>query len=415
MTKITYKKSKKYFNSIFAIIIAVVFAFVFLRFFFEKVSAPLLWGSFAMALLFSLIAFFVVRSDIYSYIQFDDKSGLEFYRGLGESKKILVSEFDSFYISDSFIALYYKKDGIEKKQRLTISGEFDDTDSLIEFLKKNTRCINVEHYNEAVNDFKNENGGMSSREQSDYLNELRHTAKILRWIGIVIAALAYLASYAPKYIGYSAGILIHKICILICAAYALALLFVVKFSHGKFFFNASDKTLYPSVLFPFGYCAFSLLLNALLWMNYIYDISWMFKISLGITAVMFVLYFVLVWAVDKKIQSDGKEKIKSLLGLFVLLFVFSLGFAVSVNCVFDDSSPIVYERTVTGKHISSGKTTTHYLTVSPWIDSSRPEKDVRVEREFYSLVNPGDSVKINLYEGKFLINWFSVELAEEIE
>jgi hypothetical protein len=94
--------------------------------------------------------------------------------------------------------------------------------------------------------------------------------------------------------------------------------------------------------------------------------------------------------------------------LFWSLFslAFTAGALKEANCLFDDSRPQSFTATVTGKRVSSGKSTTYHLTLSPWGPVTRPE-DIQVPFRFYGAVAVNEKLELLLRPGRLGYPWFA--------
>jgi hypothetical protein len=87
------------------------------------------------------------------------------------------------------------------------------------------------------------------------------------------------------------------------------------------------------------------------------------------------------------------------------------GVAVS-DVFFDHAKPTAYTASVVGGHVSSGKTTTYYLRLTPW-GPVQTEDDVSVAESVYSAAHIGDQVCLSLSPGWLKAAWFRVVPCEE--
>ena len=86
---------------------------------------------------------------------------------------------------------------------------------------------------------------------------------------------------------------------------------------------------------------------------------------------------------------------------------YGYGIAVQANVLPDRSAPQLFQATVTGKHESTGKTTTYYLELPPWGPQSGPN-EVTVQRDLYRNVAAGDTVCLWVYPGLLHVQWYRV-------
>jgi hypothetical protein len=78
-----------------------------------------------------------------------------------------------------------------------------------------------------------------------------------------------------------------------------------------------------------------------------------------------------------------------------------------MNCAFDHSSPEIYNVTVLDHHIRHGRTTSHYLLLSPW-GPMQEAQEMDVRTSLYNATSVGDTLSVNFKAGLFHIPWFVV-------
>jgi FtsH-binding integral membrane protein len=94
--------------------------------------------------------------------------------------------------------------------------------------------------------------------------------------------------------------------------------------------------------------------------------------------------------------------------LAVLLFYaasYSFGLATVADTVADRTRASIYFVPVTGKHVSSGKSTTYYLRLAPWGPLDKPN-DISVSRGSYYYMQSGDQVCLGLHPGWLHAAWY---------
>jgi hypothetical protein len=99
----------------------------------------------------------------------------------------------------------------------------------------------------------------------------------------------------------------------------------------------------------------------------------------------------------------------ALIGLLFVAGIYSYSLVVLTNTLMDRSKPTTYIVPVTGKHTTSGKSTTYYLELAPWgpIDHSN---EISVASDFYNEMQTGDQVCLGLHAGRLHAAWY--QLAE---
>ena len=109
------------------------------------------------------------------------------------------------------------------------------------------------------------------------------------------------------------------------------------------------------------------------------------------------------------IAKSRKNKFWIYGSLLFNICLYSYAGTYGANCVYDRSTPEVYEAEVTGKSISrSRKHTSYYVKVTPWGHHYDPE-EIRVSRDHYNEIIVGQTVKIDLHKGLFNIPWYNIE------
>ncbi len=89
------------------------------------------------------------------------------------------------------------------------------------------------------------------------------------------------------------------------------------------------------------------------------------------------------------------------------LTAYGVGLVALVDTMWDDAPVQVFQTSITGKHVSHGKTTTYHLYLAPWSDTI-DEDSVTVPRAYFEAVNKGDAVCVRLHPGKFGLRWMQL-------
>ncbi|MBK7884364.1 MAG: hypothetical protein IPJ81_11685 [Chitinophagaceae bacterium] len=92
----------------------------------------------------------------------------------------------------------------------------------------------------------------------------------------------------------------------------------------------------------------------------------------------------------------------------ILLYLFVAAYG--VNCVFDNTKPVIYNVEVLNKDISSYKSgKNYYLVVAPW-GNLKSAKRVRVKENVYDSIKIKDIVPVNSRKGLFNMHWYDLPL-----
>ncbi len=125
--------------------------------------------------------------------------------------------------------------------------------------------------------------------------------------------------------------------------------------------------------------------------------------------IAFSLMIVLLFVTHKRITETPKSKTWIYTSLVFNIFLYSYSATYGMNCVYDNSEPIVYNAEVLDKTISKGRRhTTYYIKVTPWGHHYDPEK-ISVPSSQYYKIQVGQTVKIDLKKGLFNISWYYIE------
>jgi len=137
----------------------------------------------------------------------------------------------------------------------------------------------------------------------------------------------------------------------------------------------------------------------------VYDHVWIPMIAICVIYSL-LIYFWSAWPAELK-ASVG---LRTMVLIFVLFIGFGYGYGtvVAVNCLTDHSSPKAYTTVVFGKRISSGKSTSYYITVSPWGPQTTPQ-EISISRREYDRIKENDELLILLRNGTLGIPWFAIQ------
>ena len=97
----------------------------------------------------------------------------------------------------------------------------------------------------------------------------------------------------------------------------------------------------------------------------------------------------------------------AVIGLLAFAALYGYGLAVAADTVTDKSTASTYVVPVTGKHISSGRSTTYYLELAPWGPIENSNR-ISVPHSFYNDTQPGDQVCLALHDGRLHAPWYQL-------
>lgn len=260
---------------------------------------------------------------------------------------------------------------------LTLGGIIPDLD----FIEQ------TEAFDELIND---DRLGYNEIERIAKIDKLKKISKI---INIVSIGASIIFIFFPKWYLYQ---------FFIVSFIPIAVIFIFKYTNGLIRIEEVKNDVYPSMFFSLFLSVMAVFLRALLDINiYNYDNIWLNVII--ITIVLLVIFYSLI----QNVPTKSTKKIIVLVSI-IFIFLYSYGNFILIDYLFDKSKPTIYHSKIIDKHISSGKTTTYYLTPSAWATQTESD-NVSVSEDQYENINIGDSINIYLYKGFFNVQYFEIE------
>jgi hypothetical protein len=101
----------------------------------------------------------------------------------------------------------------------------------------------------------------------------------------------------------------------------------------------------------------------------------------------------------------GSPLAATIIALLVVAASYSFGLAIVADTLLDKATASTYIVPVTGKHLTSGKSTTYYLDLAPWGPLQEPNK-ISVSSSFYSDISAGDEICLALHPGRLHAAWY---------
>ncbi|MEY3368575.1 MAG: hypothetical protein RI973_1730 [Bacteroidota bacterium] len=345
---------------------------------------------FFIPLSFSLIVFMVlglIDTSIGKVIL--DDHGVRTIGVMGK-KQLQYEQIKGYRLNDRYIIIEPLQNDLKK---IKITNYIADKEEIIEWLYLNYPDLDVlEAIDKQERILRNDDFGRTREERLSKLKHAGIAAKVLNWSTCLLAAWTFFrpVPYEPL--------------ILACMALPLVAITAFRFSGGLLAINdGEDKDVVPSVLLTIVVGSLILFIRALLDYNLLaYDNLLIVAgfISAGLLA--------LVIAENRHFPFQQRKDYLAALGLLLVLFAYSCGSLVIVNCFYDRSNPEVADAVVIDKEVSDGgKSTTYYLHLSPF--RQRPEAEqVSVPRELYEAVDIQDTVEVHAVAGLLGFPWFIV-------
>ena len=230
--------------------------------------------------------------------------------------------------------------------------------------------------------------GFHSEDRKEHLRTAKHAAKVL-------TAIAWIASLWGCFFPRP-----YNLAILILMALPLIAIVLQVRSRGIYQMEGRRNDARPSLAVVF------LLPGLILDLRVIQDLHLLRWAPLFSLAFLVALAF--SWLL---FQSDADMRRRPWSLLLILLFssAYCGGALCEGNALLDHSAAQIFSAAVTGKHISSGKSTTYYLNLNPWGPQAAPS-EVSVPGDLYRSIAPGDNVCVSLYPGALHAPWYAIDL-----
>ena len=318
-----------------------------------------------------------------------DKNKL-YTTGLFNNKQVYFNDIKGYRITEYFTFIESRND----KTRIKLSNFYENRNELQDWLIWNYKNLNeLEIIQEKQEILSKQDLGWTIEERESKFSKYKRLAKILNWSGGIIAIGTTLLLKASDYI------------ILLCIVYPIFCLLAILFSKGLLTIDERNEAVYPSVFWAFFAPTSVVFLRALMYFKiYNYDNVWL------LTAVIAFSFFFTLIINNRGFVFNKFEKTSTILIFSVfIVFGYSFGTVINLNCALDDSQPKKFKTIVLDKRITKGKSTNYYLTVSPWNNQKEPKEENTNETD-YELIKKGDTITINFYEGKLNIPWYEIKL-----
>ena len=310
--------------------------------------------------------------------------------GLFNNKQIYFNDIKGYRITEYFTFIESRND----KTRIKLSNFYENRNELQDWLIWNYKNLNeLEIIQEKQEILSKQDLGWTIEERESKFSKYKRLAKILNWSGGIIAIGTTLLLKTSDYI------------ILLCIVYPIFCLLAILFSKGLLTIDERNEAVYPSVFWAFFAPTSVVFLRALMYFKiYNYDNVWL------LTAVIAFSFFFTLIINNRGFVFNKFEKTSTILIFSVfIVFGYSFGTVINLNCALDDSQPKKFKTIVLDKRITKGKSTNYYLTVSPWNNQKEPKEENTNETD-YELIKKGDTITINFYEGKLNIPWYEIKL-----
>jgi hypothetical protein len=350
-----------------------------------SVSVAPMSGWLLLGLLAAFLGFYVFREAKVMLVTLDDDSLTQ--RTVFSTRSILLKELDGYRTGEKDAFVLVPKDG---GKSLQLTKSIADRKELIGWVRENYPDIEAREreVDEAVL-LEDDRFGATRTEREEALAKARQLARITTIAGY--ALLLWEIFYPKPY---------ELVMFLSFLAPWVALFLVWRYK-GLIRLYSTKSSAHPAVGNLLALPVFGAGLRTLI--NYdLYGFpqsAW-----LGLLAGTVLLALVALRATREAMAAE-KNKAFVTIGIILLAGAYSYGGMVYANCHYDKSAAQVWPVSVTDKRISHGKSTSYYVTVSPW-GKYTDGKEVSVGKSFYTSVSRQDTLSVVLRQGKLGIPWY---------
>jgi hypothetical protein len=277
------------------------------------------------------------------------------------------------------------------KKAIQVSTYLEQSDQIVNWISNNfIELDSHEAIEEEQQILKNDEFGISLQAREFKLNEARKIAKYINYTGGLTCV--WLWFYPRPYLlSLSVGMIIPALAFISLYAY-----------RGLIRFDEKKNSAHPSIIYGFVLPSAGLLIRAV--MDYeILEFKSLW-IAVSISTITLTLLFIIG---TREIKFKTFIDYFTTFSLAAIILCYSFGAYVISNCLLDKSEAEIFKSEVTDKEISSGKSTSYYLTLKPWGPRTETER-VSVTKDEYEATVKGDTVDIYLRRGLLKTPWFYV-------
>lgn len=274
-------------------------------------------------------------------------------------------------------------------KRLRIDLVFGERDRLLAWAGGHFRDLGAEEAEkESRNILDDSSLGSSEAARAEALKRARVWAKAVNIAGS--AAMAYGLLW-PRPYRLAVGLLL---------AWPLLSLLVMYFHRGLITFDQKKNAVRPSVAIGFILPCLALAMRALLdWDILAWGGFWLPFAC--VSAATFALLLVSA--------RDARTGWAAAILPLAFCCVYAYGTTLALNGLLDSSSPVACEATILAKRVSTGRSTSYYLELSPWGPRAKSE-EVSVSASQYREAAVGENVEVESRSGGLGIPWFDLVL-----
>lgn len=303
-------------------------------------------------------------------------------------KELYLNEIKGYRTTTKYILILSAN---KEKKSIKISQSFGQKQEIIAWLSHHFPDMDIVDANEEKQAFLNDTSfGSSVEEREEKLKQARKVARVTNGIGILVSIWVVVMGRP------------YDISIFVLMLIPTLSIGVLKKINGLIRIGQKNRNIYPTIIWNFIYPCMALCLRALLDFEiFQYDNIWLPSIAITVVLLAAILIG------NKEFSFRNGRSYFSVLSIAIFLFAHSYGLIVCLNCEYDHSRPQVYVSRILDKHMSSGKSTSYYLKLSPW-GPQKETDEIDVTKRFYDKNEINQTVNIHFKKGRLNIPWYIV-------
>ncbi len=304
------------------------------------------------------------------------------------NRELMFDEISGYRTDDKFIFI---ESNVQGKKKIRLSNYFSGTAEITEWLARHYPDLNeVRVEREHLEILNNPEFGWTPEQRAARLQSASKAAKTINIIGSLVGAWTFFVARPYEY------------AILASVIIPIGAILVFRRFNGLMSIDAGNRSAYPTVFWAIMPPAGALCIRALMDFN-ISDHSNVWMLSFATTVALMAI----VLAGNRMLNFRIIQQYLQLFSLTLLMFAYSYGSVITINCVYDNSSPQLFNAHILDKRIQSGKNTNYYFKLTPWGNQSEIQ-EVSVPEDLYEFLDKDDAVNIYYKKGLLDIPWFVV-------
>lgn len=307
--------------------------------------------------------------------------------GVLKNKTLKIEEVKGYRQDQNYIYLFPVATGLPK---IKISQFYGNKGSLNKWLFKNFRDLDeIQSEEDTTEILQNPEFGDTVDDRNQKLATAQKVSKTLNAISFAMAFWVFIWPSPYQWV------------IVITMILPIAAFVAIHLFKGLIRVDGKQGSGYPnlhtSIIFP------SMILALRAFIDYevlSYDNFWLKGIIIAVVSAGMLL------SASNELDIKKVRHLLTALVFGIIMFCYSYGALIHINCFYDDGNPLVHSKKVLSKRKSTGKHTRYYVEIKDWMSSDLVE--VPVDSDLYEALDIGDQIRILEKSGKLDIPWYYV-------